>query len=61
MRFLGTFLVDPRGMPPAAVAYLAEQLGITDPGRLDHYLDRAATHREHTGEILGRSPTTISG
>ena len=54
VRFLGTFLVDPRDVPPTAVTYLADQLGIADPGCLDRYLDRPATHREHTSEIRQR-------
>ena len=51
VRFLGTFLVDPRDVPPTAVAYQAEQLAIADPNCLDRYLDRPATHRDHTSEI----------
>jgi TnpA family transposase len=51
VRFLGTFLTDPRDVPTAAVAYLADQLGIAEPSCLDRYLDRSATHREHTAEI----------
>jgi len=54
VRFLRTFLVDPRGVPPAAVAYLAGQLNIADPTCLERYLDRPATHREHTAEIRRR-------
>jgi Domain of unknown function (DUF4158) len=49
-RFLGTFLVDPRDVPPAAVAYVAGQLDVADPNCLMRYLDRPATHREHTAD-----------
>ncbi len=51
VRFLGTFLVNPRDVPTPAVAYLAEQLRIADPTCLERYLDRPATHREHTADI----------
>jgi len=54
VRFLGTFLVDPRDVPPAAVAYLAGQLDIADPTCLARYLDRPATHHEHTADIRRR-------
>jgi len=53
-RFLGTFLRDPRDVPSAAVRFLADQLGIDDPSCLDRYLDRTATHCEHTAEIRRR-------
>src|SRR5712691_11312374 len=54
VRFLGTFLVDPRDVPPAAVVYLAGQLDIADHTSLERYLDRPATHREHTADIRRR-------
>src|SRR5947209_9129716 len=54
VRFLGTFLVDPRDVPPGAVAYLAGQLDIADPSCLVRYLDRPATHHEHTADIRRR-------
>ena len=54
VRFLGTFLVDPRDVHPAAVAYLAGQLDIADPTCLARYLDRPATHHEHTADIRRR-------
>src|ERR1700730_3982945 len=54
VRFLGTFLVDPRDVPPGAVAYLAGQLDIADPTCLARYLDRPATHHEHTADIRRR-------
>lgn len=54
LRFLSTFLSNPTEVPAGAVAYVATQLGITDPGCLARYLDRVATHREHAGEIQQR-------
>jgi Domain of unknown function (DUF4158) len=54
VRFLGTFLVDPRDVRPAVVAYRAGQLDIADPSCLERYLDRPATHREHTADIPRR-------
>src|SRR5438128_5828335 len=54
VRFLGTFLVDPRDVPPAAVVYLAGQLDIADHTSLERYLDRPATHREHAADIRRR-------
>ncbi|MDQ6672375.1 MAG: DUF4158 domain-containing protein, partial [Chloroflexota bacterium] len=51
VRFLGTFLVDPRDVPPGAIVYLAGQLDIADPSCLERYLDRPATHHEHTADI----------
>jgi TnpA family transposase len=54
VRFLGAFLADPTAVPAAVVAYLARQVGVTDPSCLAHYLDRLPTHREHAGEIQRR-------
>ncbi len=54
VRFLGTFLADPTAVPAGVVAYLARQVGVTDPSCLAHYLDRLPTHREHAGEIQRR-------
>ena len=51
VRFLGTFLSDPTGVPEVVADYLAQQLGITDRGVLALYARREATNREHAGEI----------
>ena len=51
VRFLGTFLVDPTDVPPEAVVYVAQQIGVKHPVCLVRYGERAATHSEHTGEI----------
>src|SRR5258708_24656051 len=48
VRFLGTFLVDPRVVPPAAVVYLAGHLDIVAHPRLEPYRDQPAHHRETT-------------
>lgn len=54
VRFLGTFLSDPREVPAGVVKHLAAQLAVGDPACLKRYLDRPATHREHAGEIQRR-------
>jgi Domain of unknown function (DUF4158) len=54
VRFLGTFLSDPREVPAGVVKHLAAQLAVGDPACLRRYLDRPATHREHAGEIQRR-------
>jgi TnpA family transposase len=54
VRFLGTFLTDPRDMPPTVVRFLAHQLGIPDPACLTRYGERPTTYREHAGEIQRR-------
>src|SRR5689334_11207673 len=54
VRFLGTFLADPTEVPPAVVAAVGAQLGITDTACLARYLEQPATHREHAREIQRR-------
>jgi len=51
VRFLGTFLADPREVPWVVAAHLAAQLGIADPGVLKQYAVRDGTNRLHAGEI----------
>jgi hypothetical protein len=51
VRFLGTFLSNPIDVPQGVLRHLAAQLAIADPGCVGQYTDRAATHREHAGEI----------
>jgi TnpA family transposase len=51
VRFLGTFLADPTDVPPGAVVYVAQHIGVKHPVCLVHYGERPATHREHATEI----------
>ncbi len=51
VRFLGTLLSDPLDVPPEAVAYVAEQLGIVDPSCFGRYAERLSTQHEHAREI----------
>jgi hypothetical protein len=50
VRFLGTFLPDPTEVPAMVVAYVAQQLGITDVSYLAQYRTRD-THWDHVVEI----------
>ncbi|MFJ6662210.1 DUF4158 domain-containing protein [Streptomyces sp. NPDC091377] len=43
VRYLGLFLDDPTDVPPEVVAYLSEQLGITDSWVLKAYGEREKT------------------
>lgn len=51
VRFLGTFLPDPREVPTEVVAYVAGQLGIQSPASFGAYAERAKTPYEHTWKI----------
>ena len=53
VRFLGTFLDDPAGVPAGIAADLARQLGIADPGCLARYRD-GRTCWQHAREIRQR-------
>ena len=54
VRFLGTFLSNPIDVPPGVLSHLAAQLAIAEPDCVSQYTGRAATHREHAGEIQFR-------
>ncbi len=51
MRFLGTFLPNPTGVPASVVQYVGCQLGITNDDCLSRYMERPGTHHEHAAEI----------
>ncbi|TFB63989.1 DUF4158 domain-containing protein [Cryobacterium sp. Hz9] len=51
VRSLGSFLLDPIGVPEVVADYLAAHLGTTDHGVLAQYARREATNREHSREI----------
>ncbi len=52
VRLLGTFLGDdPTAVPPGVPAFVAEQLGIPDPSRLQSYAERPKTAYEHQWEL----------
>jgi TnpA family transposase len=51
VRYLGTFLPNPINVPPGVVAYVGQQLDISDTSSLIEYVEREATRLEHTAEI----------
>src|SRR6266702_3909365 len=55
LRFLGTFLADPVNIPVGVIAYVASQLGITDPQCITQYAERVQTQQEHAQEIRQHS------
>ncbi len=62
VRFVGTFLADPTGVPEGVIAYVGAQLGIGEPHLvLAHYLDRPKTKREHAVEIRHASGYEVFG
>ncbi len=54
VRMIGTFLSEPAEVPAVVAAFVAEQLGIADPGCLKGYPDRLPTQHEHAREIRER-------
>lgn len=54
VRYLGLFLPDPLTVPGEVVAYLAEQLEISDPGCVRQYTERRTTKFEHADEIRAK-------
>jgi len=51
VRFLGTFLANPVGVPWVVVTFLSGQLGIADPTDVEGYATRHPTQHEHAREI----------
>lgn len=51
VRFLGTFLQDPREVPASVVEYVAGQLSLATGTVLEQYAQRVATVHEHAREI----------
>jgi hypothetical protein len=51
VRMVGRFLADPMDVPPAALAFVAEQLGISEPSCFAAYGTREPTQHEHAREI----------
>ena len=51
VRYLGTFLPNPIGVPPGVIAYVGRQLDMPDASSLTEYMEREATRLEHTAEI----------
>lgn len=54
VRMLGTFLAAPSDVPNVVVEFLAEQLGIDDPGCIKDYPVRLPTQHEHAREVRDR-------
>ncbi|MFN2506942.1 MAG: Tn3 family transposase, partial [Acidimicrobiales bacterium] len=53
VRYLGTFLADPLGVPTEVIDYVAQQLDIDDVSGAKAYLAREKTRFEHQWEIAG--------
>jgi hypothetical protein len=49
--FWAPSLARPAEVPDSVARPVAEELGVTDPGRLADYAQREPTHREHAGAI----------
>jgi hypothetical protein len=54
VRFFGTCLPDPTGVPLSVASFLATQLGIEDPRCLARYAGRPATQSAHVRLIRER-------
>ena len=51
VRWLGTFLEDPLDVPGEVLDFVAEQLGIENPGVVKRYTERVKTKSDHQQEI----------
>jgi hypothetical protein len=51
VRMLGRFLPEPVDVPPSVVAFVAEQLGISDCSCIAAYAERLPTQHEHAREL----------
>jgi len=51
VRFLGTFLANPVDVPPNVIAYIGQQIDISETDCLPRYLERKQTRHAHSIEI----------
>jgi len=51
VRWLGTFLEEPRDVPGAVLDFVAGQLGVPDPSQVKRYTERTKTRFDHQWEI----------
>ena len=51
VRFLGTFLAKPVAVPPSVIAYVSQQINISNTDCLPQYMERKQTRHAHSTEI----------
>ncbi len=51
VRFLGTFLANPVDVPPSIIAYVGQQIDISEFACLPRYMERKQTRHAHSTEI----------